>query len=50
MDKVVEMLEVKLLVFLIVVFDEPKISLLNEAIEVIFGKSFLFMADSFANV
>ncbi len=50
MDKVVEMLEVKLLVFLIVVFDEPEISLLSEAIEVVFGESFLFMADSFANV
>lgn len=50
MDKVVEMLEVKFLIFLIIIFDEPEISFFNQAIKVIFGEFFLFVTDSFTDV
>jgi hypothetical protein len=50
MDKVLEMLEVELLIFLVIIFDEPEISFLNQSIEIVFGESFLFMDDSFTDV
>ena len=50
MNKVVEMLEVEFLIFLVIVFDEPEISLLNQSIEIVFGESFLFMDDSFTDI